>query len=120
MSVYEEYQEGLLTPVQALRALVSDLAETESELAPLQEQRESLRAQISEVLARVDGEQYTIKGYGTLKLTNPSVTQKYDTHLIDMLVNQLAEDGYEEIARQIAACKGKSMRAGGLRIEKEK
>lgn len=118
--IYQEWVDGYATPIEALRVLCIELGEVESDLQPLQEQRERLRSQLSDVLARIDGQKYTLKGFGTLAIGGPTITKKYDTHLVDMLVNELTETGYEEIARKLARCKGKSMRAGGLRIEREK
>lgn len=40
---FQAYQDGDLAPTSALRALWSDLKETESELAPLEAQRQQLR-----------------------------------------------------------------------------
>lgn len=119
-SVYQEWVDGYVTPMQAIRSLCMELGEVESDLAPLQEQREQLRVQIGEVLARVGEPKVTIKGFGALSLTGPSITQKYDTRMIDAIIDELTEAGNTELAQKLAACKGKSMRAGGLRIERER
>jgi hypothetical protein len=118
MGVFEDWQEGLATDVQALRALCSDLGEVESELVPLQEQREQLRAQIGEVVAHLGGDA-EIAGFGRLTITSASVTYGYDKRRLDALIVELAAD-YPEVVARLAACRTQSMRAGGLRIEREK
>jgi hypothetical protein len=116
---YQAWQDGYATPLEALRALCMDLGEVESELDPLTAQRETLRNQISEVLARIDGEKAEVKGFGTLRLTQASITKGYDKAKIQALINELVED-YPEIAARLVACETQTMRSGGLRIEREK
>ena len=117
--MYTAWQDGDATPMEALRNLCMDLGEIESELDPLTAQRETVRNQISEVLARVDGEKAEIKGFGVVRLTQASITKGYDKAKIQALINALIED-YPDIAARLVACETQTMRAGGLRIEREK
>lgn len=119
MTTYEQYVDGFMSPMQALRALVMELGEVESELAPLEEQRAQLREQISDVVSRLDGQRAEIKGFGRVLITSPSVSEAYDTKALDALLGRLRDEGRHEEADVLLACKGKRMRSGGLRIERE-
>jgi hypothetical protein len=118
--IAHDYTETQLTPMQALRSLCSDLAEVESELAPLNAQREHLRNQISELLTRIDGEQAVIKGFGTVRLMGASVTDRWDGKALADLAYQFEDNGQPDIAKAIRDCKEKTMRSGGLRVERER
>lgn len=118
-SPYWAWQEGDLTAMEALRALCMTLGEVESELEPFEAERGTLRSQISEIVAAVPGEKAEIKGFGVVRLTQASVTKGFDKEKIQALINELVED-YPDIAARLVACETKSMRAGSLRIEREK
>lgn len=118
-NTYWAWQEGDLTPTEALRALCMDLGELESELEPLETERGTLRSQISEVLTQIDGEKAEIKGFGVVRLTQASITKGYDKAKVQALINELIED-YPDIAARLVACETQTMRSGGLRIEREK
>lgn len=117
---FTEWEEGNLSAYRALRALCMDLGEVESELAPLQKQRDDTRNQIGDILLTQDNYKAEIKDFGRLMITAPSISAKYDTKAVDALVSWLVDAGYTDIAERLAACKIKSMRAGGLRIERER
>lgn len=119
MPVFDEWEAGDLTDAHALRALCSDMAEVESQIAPLEAERARLKAQISLVLARAGG-RAELAGFGKLTITAPSVTKSYDTRRLDDLLVRLLADGYGPIVEQIAQCRRESQRSGGLRIEREK
>ncbi len=53
--IFTSWQSGGISDREALRALLSDLGEVESQLAPLEAEKIELRAQISEVLAQLGG-----------------------------------------------------------------
>lgn len=118
-SPYWAWQDGDMSPMEALRALCVELGEVESEIEPLETERGTLRSQISEVLTKIDGEKAEIKGFGVVRLTQASVTKGYDKAKIQALINELIAD-YPDIAARLVACETQSMRAGGLRIEREK
>lgn len=117
---YQEWQEGTLGPAAALRALCSDLGEVEDELATLQAQRDALRFQVGEIVVRQDKQRADVPGFGRILFTAPGISQKYDMGQVDALVSWLADEGYTDIAERLAACKTKSMRVGGMRIERER
>lgn len=110
------YEDGFATPYETLRALCMELGEVESELDPLQQQRERLRNEIGNVLARI-GDKAEIKGFGKLSITAPSVSTGYDAKALRALVDSW---GDTEAARQVQACEKQTVRVGGLRIEREK
>ncbi|HMO58382.1 MAG TPA: hypothetical protein PKA05_19840, partial [Roseiflexaceae bacterium] len=105
--------------LQRLHALISDLDEIEQELARLQAEREALRAGISEIVAQL-GNRVTIEGYGTLALRAPSVSRVWDGRALDDLITSLRETGLDDYADEIAGCKKRVERAGGLAITRQK
>jgi hypothetical protein len=115
---YLQWAEGFLTPHQALRALCSELGEVESEIEPLTKQREALRGRIAEIVSRQDGP-VEIKGFGVVRITAPGVTKGYDKEAVKALILEWADD-FPEFAERLSACEKQTMRAGGLRIEREK
>lgn len=114
---FQAYQDGDLEPSKALRALWSDLKETESELAPLEAQRQRLRDQISQIVARHGN--MTIAGLGSAALTSPSVVTSYDKAKIERLLTELAQT-HPKLAARLAQCRVETSRAGGLRLMSEK
>lgn len=118
MSTFEDWQEGLVPDMDALRVLCSDLGEVESDLAPLQEQREALRAQIGEVVAR-RGEAVEIAGFGRIEIAPAAIVRGYDKRRLDALLVDLAGEA-PEVARRLAECRTETARAGSLRITREK
>lgn len=116
-AIYDEWQDGDVTDLQAIRALCMELGEVESELSPLQKQRETLRARISTIVERVGA--IEIDGFGRLLITDPTIVKAFDKAKIQTLISELVED-YPDIAARLMACETKSQRIGGLRIEREK
>lgn len=119
MNVFEQWQDGLIGPEQALRALCSDLGEVESEYQLYAGQREALRAEISHVVDALGGKA-DVPGFGRLEITGPAKTASYDRKALDDLIIDLTQAGLGEVAQRIAACRTQSARAGGLRITREK
>lgn len=118
-TLYEEYVNGTVSPVQALRSLCMALGEVESELQPLTVERELLRQQIGDIVAQFTDQKAMVRGFGLVRITAPALTEKYDTKQVDKLVTWLTDEGHTDIAESLAACKAKGMRSGGLRIERE-
>lgn len=112
--LFEDWRAGMISDREALRRLLSDLGEVESQLAPLEAERAELRAQISEVLAELGG-RAEADGY-RLMITSPSVVPRYDAKELDQIVLRLRQQGHAEIADQILAARKESARAGQLRI----
>jgi hypothetical protein len=115
---YLQWSDGFLTSHQAIRALCMELGEIESELEPLTSQREALRARIAEIVGREDGP-VEIRGFGTVRITAPAVTKSYDRAAIRKVIDAIREE-HSVIADWLEACEKHSMRAGSLRIEREK
>lgn len=119
MSAFAEWDAGTITDTQALHALAMELGEVESELAPLEAQRQRLRDELSRVVAHMGGKA-EVAGFGQLTMTAPSVSRSYDAKGLDELCLQLIQDGYGPIAEQIARYCRESARTGSLRIVRER
>ena len=120
MTTITDYAEGTITATQAIRALCRDLGEVESQIAPLENERAGLRAAISEVLARMDGERADVPGFGVVKLTAPAVVERWDGDRVAALREYLVATGQDALVDALDGCRVQSMRAGALRIEREK
>lgn len=116
-TIFEEWQDGNVTDIPALRALLSDLREVESEIAPLEQQKAQLRDQIGMIVARAGTQE--LPGLGRVSITSPSVTVSYDTRKVNEIALALAAT-HPEIAAQLVAARKTSERSGSLRIESEK
>ncbi len=117
-NVYAAYIDGDVTPIEALRSLCSDYEELDQTYKQFETMREQTRQQISEVVAKLGGK-VSLSGFGELRITEPSIVKGFDRAQIQALINELVGD-YPEVAARLAMCETKSMRAGGLRIEREK
>lgn len=111
MSIFDDWKSGDVGVFEALRAVTSDLAEVESDLEPLQKEREQLRAQVSELVDAAGGKA-EIPGFGKLEITSASKTLRYDTKRIDAVMVRCLREGYPEIAEAISDCMVESARAG--------
>lgn len=116
-AVFEQWEAGDLTDIPALRSLWSDLREVESEIAPLEQQKATLREQIGLIVARIGTQE--IPGLGRVSITSPSVSVSYDTKKVNELALSLTAT-HPEIAAQLVAARKTSERSGSLRIESEK
>ena len=120
MSTFEDWRDGAMSDEQAARYLALELGEVESELAPLNAQREILRAGLSHVVGKL-GNKHEIPGFGRLENTAPSVVTSYDAKAIEaLIVDMSAAEGMSEWAQRLARCKKQSARSGSLRITREK
>jgi hypothetical protein len=118
-NIYAAWLDGDVTAMEALRSLCADYEELDATYKDFEGLREQTREQISNVLARY-GDKAEIKGFGVLTLTAPSTVISFDKQKMAALMNELVDEGEEPIADRIAACRTKSARSGGLRIEREK
>lgn len=116
-TIFSDWQSGSISDREALRALLSDLGEVESQIAPLEIEKSELRAQISEVLAALGG-RADADGF-RLTLTSPSIVPRYDAKELDHIVGYLQAQGEDAIANLILSARKESSRAGMLRIAKE-
>jgi hypothetical protein len=119
MNVFEQWQAGDISPYQALYALTSDLAEVESELEPLQQQREELRNAISHIVGTI-GDKAEISGFGRLEITAATKSVSYDRKAVQAVINDLLALGETEIAQRLVLCQRETSRAGSLRITRVK
>lgn len=117
-NTYAAWLDGDATAMEALRSLCSDYEEIEASYKDYEALRNTVRDQLSQVVEKLDGK-VVLKGFGTLTLSPPSITEGYDKAQIRAIILDLVAD-YPDIAARLAACSTKSMRAGGLRIEREK
>lgn len=113
---YDDWQAGMITVTEALRAATSDLAEIESQLAPLETEREAIRSLVTELLTELGG-RAEVPGFGRLLITAPGITARYDTKRLDQLLAHLLVS-HPEIAAEMRACRNETQRAGTLRIER--
>lgn len=116
-TIFEQWQDGDVTDIPALRALLSDLREVESEIAPLEAQKSQLRDQIGLIVARSGTQE--LPGLGKVSITSPGVSVSYDTKKINELALALTAT-HPEIAALLVAARKTSERSGSLRIESEK
>ncbi|MDZ4721648.1 MAG: hypothetical protein SH847_24550 [Roseiflexaceae bacterium] len=114
---YDAWEAGAITDMQALRAIWSDLREVESDLALLQAQRDQLRDQLSQIVARTGT--VTLPGFGRVTITAAATTVSYDRAALAALIGEL-RGSHPEIAARISEAERVSMRSGGLRIEAER
>ncbi len=105
--------------VQQLYGMYQTVSEIENQIAQLQQEREALRAQISE-LVEDNGGKIVIDGVAKFEIMRPTVITSYDRPGIETLVRQLATSGHSAIAERIEQHRKESMRAGSLRITKPK
>lgn len=103
-----------------LLAALSDLAEVEAEIARLNQEREALRARVSEIVAIRYANHAVVPGYGTLTIRAPGVRQTWDGGALAELVQSLRETGQGEIADEIESCKKRIESPGGLAIRRER
>ncbi len=118
-NIYGAWLDGDVTAMEALRSLCDDYEELDKAYKDFEGMREQTREQIGNVLVRV-GDKVEIKGFGRLSMTAPGVMVRYDKALLDALIYNLRDVGHDDIADQISGCRIESMKAGGLRIEREK
>lgn len=117
-NVYAAWLDGDATAMEALRSLCNDYEELDSAYKDYDTMRGTVRDQLSQIVEKLGGKA-EVKGFGTLVVTSATITEGYDKKLIRDLIMDLVAD-YPDIAARLSACATKSMRAGGLRIEREK
>jgi hypothetical protein len=118
MGIYEDWQDGDLTDMEALRFLAGDLCEVEDVYERATAMRETVRNQIAHIVAHLGDDRVTSGGY-VFQLTRPSVSYSYDTKALGNLVLELMLSG-NPAAQRISALRKQSERAGSLRVTKEK
>jgi ABC-type Fe2+-enterobactin transport system substrate-binding protein len=107
------------TTVQQLYGMYQNVSEIEHQISQLQQERDAIRAQISE-LVEDNGGKIAIDGVAKFEMLRPTVIASYDRSGIEALVRQLATTGQSEIAERIEQHRKERMRSGSLRITKPK
>jgi hypothetical protein len=103
---------------QRIYALCQALGEVESQLAPLQAERERVRAELS-VLVEQAGGKTTVEGFGRLEVGRASMHVSYDRKQIEHVILKLVDVGQYHIADALRSCKKESARPGTLRVMRE-
>lgn len=98
-----------------VRDLCDRLAQVEQDLAPLQAEREYLRAQLQTRVEQTGG-RATVEGFGRLEVSRASLTVTYDRKKVEELILHLIDHGEHLIAQAIRDCKKESIRPPVLRI----
>lgn len=99
--------------------LLTNIAEAESDIAPLKAEIDAHRNELSVLVAEV-GEAIVIPGLAKAEITNPTSGYTYDKKLVDRLIQQLTDSGDFEIAQRLIGCQQRTSRAGSLRVTFEK
>lgn len=124
MSAYEEWQDGYLEPLAALRSLAMELGEVQDELdttsKPLQAQVDDIRGKMLEIMRSLDDSVINIRGFGEVTYVPGTEVTKYDKRMIDRLVITLESAGDKFTADLIRSCITKSLKSEYIRIQKEK
>lgn len=122
--VIQQWEEGNITDMQAIKALVNELGEVEDELKSYERQKEETRNLLTRIIQRTG--KVEIRGYGSIMMTQPSTTSRYDTKALDNLVLELMQTEWEDmaipmqIAAKIAECRRETTKGAFLRIERER
>jgi glutathione S-transferase len=116
--VFRLWLDGHLPPHRALRTLWDDLRQIEATRQEVEARRSAVRDQLRQITEHLGGKT-SLRGYGKLEVLADSVTVSYDKAQVDALIIALTND-HPAIAAQLAACRTKRPRAGGLRVTSEK
>ncbi len=101
-----------------LHALCEELNAVEEQLAPLQAERDRVRAELSFLVA-TQGNKIKIDGFGRLEVSQASIHVSYDRKQIEHVILKLVDAGQYHIADALRSCKKESARPGTLRIMRE-
>lgn len=103
--------------IDRLTELLSELRETEDEIAPHKKRIEQIREEVSTIVAHTG--KVNLPGLAEVYITSASVSFKYNTEQMDNLVHELLET-HPDIAKQISALRERSQRSGSLTIKGSK
>jgi hypothetical protein len=99
--------------------LWGEIAEIDSEIAPLTFRRDVIREQIKELVTALGGS-VSVPGFGTALMTKSAKSASYDAQAVDAIVSQLVRDGEIQTAQRIADARKESQRAGYIMLKKDK
>ncbi len=103
---------------QRVYTLCQELGEVESQIAPLEQERRRLRAELSLLVEELGGKA-TVEGFGRLEVCNASFVVRYDRKAVEAVILKLIDLGQYHIADALRACKKESARPGVLRVLRE-
>lgn len=89
--------DGAISDFEALRALAMQLGEVEDDYQTLAKEREHLREQIGQIVARQTGQKAEVKGFGQMAITGGGETVSYDAKALDNLMAELMASGDIEL-----------------------
>ena len=104
---------------QKIANLWGEIAELDSELAPLTSRRDAIRDEIKELVVLVGGS-VSVPGFGTALITKPGKSASYDAQTLDALTSELVRNGEIQTAQRIADARKESQRAGYIMLKKDK
>lgn len=100
-----------------LRTRLSDYAMLDDQKRTLDQQIQTLRADISLMITHLGNQEVT--GFGRIELTSPVPTVDYDYRQVDEVLARL-EAQQHPLAAHLRAARKSGQRAGGLRITRVK
>jgi hypothetical protein len=103
-----------LLATDRLHVLCAALTVMESEIAPLQTERERIRADLSVVIVDMGGK-VKLDGAGRLDVRQASMHVSYDRTQIDHVILKLVDAGQDHVADALRACTKESMPPGTRR-----
>jgi hypothetical protein len=106
------------TADERLGMLCYDLAQLEERIAPLEAERQAIRAELSVLIDQLGTQE--VEGFGRLEITAPALVVSYDRQKVERLMLALIDEGRPELAERISTAKKESARAGSLRITRQK
>ncbi len=103
------------TTTDRLQDLCAELNAVEGQIAPLQAERERIRADLSVVIADLGGK-VKLEGFGRLEVSQASIHVSYDRKQIENVILKLLDAGHYHIADALRSCKKESARPSVLRV----
>jgi hypothetical protein len=106
------------TSTDRLHVLCAELNAIEGQIAPLQAERDRIRADLSVLIADIGGK-VKLDGFGRLDVSQASIHVSYDRKQIENVILKLVDTGQYHIADALRCCKKESARPGTLRIMRD-
>lgn len=116
--MYRAWQLQEVSSAAALAAFTDAYARLDDQITALEQQRDALRVPISEIVAHIGGT-VTVPDFGHVSITAPAVSSAYNKADLDALVAEL-DAVQPEIAKEIRGCLRTTMKAGSLRISRQR
>jgi hypothetical protein len=106
------------TTTDRLHGLCEALNAVEAQIAPLQGERDRIRADLSVLITNMGGK-VKLDGFGRLDVSQASIHVSYDRKQIEHVILKLVDAGQYYIADALRSCKKESVRPGVLRIMRD-